>query len=687
MADYRNRPPIPALPSLSSLKQQSGGVGEAEGQNTILLRRLLANPTVHKSAHFDCGWMCAVTLCTALGLAYVAVADTASNHGNGYTEALAFFWLGMFLIFVPISVRALMQQSTRQERLTLVILLGVALYVVKFLSSPDSFTFIDEYIHLRNTQDVLRTQHLFQFNPLLPTAAYYPGLAAVTAGLVNLTGLSPFASGLIIIGAARILISACFFLVAERVTGSGTAAAGASLVYAANPMFLFWSASFSYENLALPLAAFVVWWLGRTRRETHHLAQIVTAIAIVAVTVTHHVAAFALTALLGAWWFAEHLDQRSRAKPRGVGIMTLVAGSTTLVWLLFVARPAASYLFAGNIFPALQQMGSLLLGNAAPRRLYSGGYAPPAWYVFAGFAAVSLLLLALPSALFRAWNIFFRSRGRVHNKPRWGRPPMVVAIEVAIAFPLTLVPRLTSGGGAISARSSEYVFTGLACVLGLLVEEATRSRRGGLMRQVVRTALAGGRRSLVAAAVVTTIFIGEITIGTAFNQLLPESSHPQGYPWTVQPDVVSASKWARGHLGINQRFAASITDSLALGSYGEQDTVVESSVWPIFVPQTMNKTVVRTIRAARVRYLFVDWRMTKGVPTNPGDFYFSPYEPSSGEYRHPFPAAALRKFDSTTCAHLVYDSGPIQIFDVSRIEDGSCVPRPASGARVKQASP
>jgi hypothetical protein len=75
---------------------------------------------------------------------------------------------------------------------------------------------------------------------LLPTAAYYTGLAAIRAGLGDLTGLSPFASGVVIIGVARVLTSACFFLVAERVTGSGRAAAGASLVYAANPMFLFW---------------------------------------------------------------------------------------------------------------------------------------------------------------------------------------------------------------------------------------------------------------------------------------------------------------------------------------------------------------------------------------------------------------------------------------------------------------
>ncbi len=85
-----------------------------------------------------------------------------------------------------------------------------------------------------------------------------------------------------------------------------------------------------------------------------------------------------------------------------------------------------------------------------------------------------------------------------------------------------------------------------------------------------------------------------------------------------------------------------------------------------------------------MRYLFVDWRMTKGVPATPG-YYFSPQEPGAGQYRQRFPAAALQKFTSTACSHLVYDSGPIQIFDVSRIENGSCVPVPTSTIRDNEA--
>ena len=212
--------------------------------------------------------MSVVLRCAALGnavvigLAFVAVADVGSRRGHSPTSV--FFWAGLLLIFVPIAFAVLRKHAQRRERLALVVVLGVALYLVKFFAYPDLFVFVDEMIHLRGTENILLTGHLFALNPLLTTAAYYPGLAAATAGLVDLTGLSTFAAGVLVIAAARALLSACFFLVAEKVMGSSRGAAAASLIYAANPLFLFWSSSFAYENLALPLAAFVVWWR-RTR--------------------------------------------------------------------------------------------------------------------------------------------------------------------------------------------------------------------------------------------------------------------------------------------------------------------------------------------------------------------------------------------------------------------------------------
>ena len=326
--------PRPAVASSCGLTRAPADPGTPHGPIVAVMTQTstriptapLAASVEPSDGHHDRRWITLVVASTLLGLFLIAVADAGTRHGYWYTPTSALFWLGLVLIFVPTAFRALHKHTDPRERLTLIILLGVALYLVKVVGSPQAFSFSDEYIHLRGTQDILRTHHLFAFNPLLPSAAYYPGLAAVTAALVHLTGLSPFVSGVLLIGAARILFSASFFLVAKTVTGSARAAAAASLIYAANPMFLFWSASFSYENLALPLAAFALWWLARTRNGAGP-AQTVTVLLIVAVTVTHHVAAFALTALLAAWWLAERLTQRPTPARRTVGLMTLVAAT------------------------------------------------------------------------------------------------------------------------------------------------------------------------------------------------------------------------------------------------------------------------------------------------------------------------------------------------------------------------
>ena len=614
----------------------------------------------HRHRRFDVPWMSFVLLCTVLGLASIEFADVASRRGYGNVNASVLFWFGLVLIFAPITGRALMRDTQRRERLTLVLLLGAALYGVKVLGSPNAFTYIDEYIHVRSTQDILRTHHLFASNPLLPTASYYPGLGTLTASLADLSGLSVFTSGLIIIGVARVLISACVFLVAERVTGSSRSAAGASVIYAANPMFLFWSASFSYENLALPLAAFTIWWVGRTRQATLRPALIGAVIAIAAVSVTHHVVSFALAALLTAWWLAERLARNPHPARRSVGLLALVAMAASLSWFFLVAKPAHAYLI-GDVSVALRQTGSLILGHTAPRQLYAnGGSSAPTWQTWAGFAAVGIILLALPPALYRAWK-------------RRDHVSIAIAIIVAVCFPLTLVPRLAPDAVAISARSWEYVFIGLGCVLGLLAKDASWPRHRREKQWTKLRALVGWRRTAVATALVTLVFVGDVTIGTASSQLLPESSHPQGYPWSVQPDVIDASTWARDHLGINQRFAANAIDSLALATYGEQDTVSEKSIWPIFFSQTMGSTVVDTIRSQQVRYLLVDSRMTKGFPPT-GGYYFSSLEPGAAQFKSVFPATDLKKFNSAPCTRVIYSSGPLQILDVSRIADGSCTP-------------
>lgn len=619
-----------------------------------------------RSARFAYRWIASIVLCSAAGLGVLAVANDASRREIISVPTYQMFWLGLLLIFVPIAVRALANDVNPRERMTLIVFLGLALYLVKVLESPYSFTFVDEYVHERNTHAILGMRHLFTWNPLLNTAAYYPGLGALTAGVVELTGLSVFATGLLIIGISRVLECAFFYLIFKSVTHSGRGAAAASLIYIANPMFLFWSSTFTYENLALPLGAFVVWWIGKTRDRGGLTSMVVAVVGIIAVTVTHHMVAFALAGLLVAWWLAEHVGCRAtKAARRQVGMLAMVACCATFTWFFVVARPAATYLLNDNLLEGLQDTISVFRGHTAPRKLYAlTGFTPPAWEPIAGFAAVFVLLAALPAGLLRV---------------RWScrRTPAAVATALAIGYPLSLVPRLAPHGVSLSGRASEYVYTGLGCVIGLLFTAA--ASRWYAWRESAPGERDGRRHkwrysfipTSLAALLATVVFVGNVTVGNRFYERLPEAANPHGYERTLQPDVVAASTWALHHLGSNQMFGANNIDSWAVATYGEQDLADARWLSQIFFAETVNSDVVKNIKKIKLRYLLVNWRMTRAVQQIP-DYYVHPWEPEANHHSHVFPTQALEKFSSSPCIRLIYDAGPIQIYDVSQIESGSC---------------
>jgi hypothetical protein len=641
-------------------------------------------------------WLPQVTLCAALGLLSIAIADAGSLQGNSVVAPL--FWLGLLLIFVPIALRILSQNVSRTERFTSVVFLGATLYIVKILQSPTTFAFFDEFIHWRTTEDILQTHHLFTYNPLLPTAAVYPGLATLTAGIVDITGLSPFIAGLLILGVVRILLCASLFLIAERVTGSSRGAAWASLIYMSNPLFLFWASYFSYENLALPMAMFVLWWLNRVRNEPGRAPLILTVVAIAAVAVTHHVVGFALTVALAAWWVAERTQRGSSVKNSRVGLMALVSGIMAIVWILSVARVAVTYLWVTNIYPAFTQAISIALGRLPLRNLYtSGGYLAPLWERVVGLSSVLVLLVATALGVLLVW---------LHHR---SQPALLVAAAVAATYPVILLLRFVPSGEALSGRSSEYQYTALACVIAVLMTRSAWTPGIGrrlatairLRTETDRSAQTSGTRTgqqangpatsavtvrfvaisrgrvQVAVALATLVFIGGVTVGLPSNQVLPESPRAVGYPWTVPKDVVLASVWVRHHLPRDQRFAADYLDAEALATYGLEDPVSENAAWPIFFARTMDATVVHSIRSAKVHYLLWDDKLTRGLPPTPR-YYFSIDEPGAGSRTHLLPAEYLAKFASAACVDRIYDSAGVQIYNVSAIANGSCNPTPAS---------
>jgi hypothetical protein len=587
-----------------------------------------------------------LALAASAGVVLAAIAAVGSRQGHDWARTA--FWAAVVLIAAPIAVRACGSRASRAERIGLVAVFTVALYLVKVVYDPTTFSFSDEYIHWRSTLDLLTTGHAFTYNPLLPVAGQYPGLPALTAMLMQITGVPVPTAGLVVIGIARFVLMLSLFLMFESLSDSSRAASIACLVYATNPNFLYWDAQFSYESLALGLAFLALFLVHRRSIASGGRAvSLLAAAAIVAVVITHHLSSYALAAALMLWSaFALALRRHRRDAgiyaPVGLALTAIVAA---ILWAALKAPLTWSYV-TGIFSQAGHGVIEVLTGTGGTRKLFatSAGTLSPLWERVLSYGAAAVLLVAL------AWAIrpaFLRYRTV---------PLGAVLLLLAVLYPVVLPLRLVSAAQETSNRSSEYVFAGLGLVIST-----------GVVLMLARRA--GRRATLLTATLTALVFLGGVAVSWQYSEQLPVRASYRGVPDTVGFEASSAADWTRAALGTGNRFASDEIDTLALASYGRQRTLWldtdGASAWQIFLPASVTGQVVSAIRRSRVRYVLVQRRLSRGIPS--GGVYYDKNEPGSANRRSPLPLLTVRKFDFASGVNRVFDNGDIQVYDVHRI--------------------
>jgi hypothetical protein len=575
----------------------------------------------------------------------MALAGELARAGHA-SSAEAAFWLGLLAIAGPTAGGLASAGASRGQRITLIAGLGIAAYLTKVMIWPVEFTFHDEFTHWRTAADIIATHHLFSPNPLEPTSSIYPGMEIMTAAVAQLTGLSVFVSGLILVGVARLVLMLALYLVFERVSGSPRAAGLASMLYAGNPNFLFFDAQFGYESIAIPLGVFLVYLVLRTR-VTNWRAALSGAAALVLVAgslaMTHHLTSWLFGgALVGALVINLAVRQRHRLPLRGLLVAAIVAAATVGLWFAYVGVGAVTY-----VGPVLTvgsgKLVQLIVGQAVTRTLFtSAGEVNPLWEQVLAFADVVVLLLPLPSALYLIW--------RRHRDS----PNLILLALIAMVYPASLVLRLTSSTVETSARLSEFLFIGLAPVLALLAVRlltdapSTRSRR---------------LRQWGCGAALVIVMGGGAIIAWARWSRLPGPYLVAADARSIEPQGVGAATWARAHLGTHNSIATDRTNALEMGSpLGDQDPVnLGPPVNDLILSTTLTRPDLQTISRAHLRYLVIDNRLSRSLPLT--GTYVDPPDWTSTQ---PVSPLAAQKFATASEFSRVFDSGNIAIYSVSR---------------------
>jgi hypothetical protein len=579
---------------------------------------------------------------TGAGLFLIGLAADQSRRDTGL--ALPLFWMGILLIVGPSIWRLLAREPSRNERITVTVVVGVALYAVKVMGNPFALALPDEFTHLRTLQDILSTGHLFAANPLLGISPVYPGMEAATAVAAVTSGLGSFPLAILLIGLARVVTMLALFLVASTVTGSGRVAGIASVVYAANASFLPFNVAYSYESLALPLSLFVLWAMLRWHR--HHgrsgLHAGIALAGIAAITVTHHLTSFVLIALLTTWAVVAVVRKGDSAPRWPIVVAAVWAIVANAAWLLSVGGLALTYLDT-IVSGGLDELLAVLTGTSAPRRLFlpHGGISAPLPEIIVAYTGVLLLLLALPFMLHYA------------TRDRRPRSFVIVLCLAAMLYPASLALRFTNAGSETSQRASEFLFVALGLLGGDWLAGSHSSRWRLQSRRLIALCL-------------LTVFCSGVVVGDPPLGRLPGPYHVAAEQRSIEPQGVAAATWALSALGPNNRLIADRTNAKLLGSIGAQDPVTSANehfgTAYVMFSSRIGPDELDLLRRAKIRYVVVDFRLARDPPLY--KYYFESAEPDAGNHTTPMPLESLLKFDTVPGIARIFDSGDIVIYDV-----------------------
>jgi hypothetical protein len=587
---------------------------------------------------------------------------------------------------LPFALRLFGARASREERIWLVVLLGLALYWIKILYAPSAFTLFDEFHHWATLNDILASDRLFTHNNILPASPFYPGLEIVTQPLVR-AGLSVWEAGVLVIGVARLLTVLSLYLFVERVAGSARVAGVATLVYMANPSFLFFDAQYAYESLALALALFTITCVLMREHNSRGGAVPLTVaflLGLAAVIVTHHITAMLVTGFLIVWAIVSVLPRaipatqrllgrgRSRspdpeneadddALPQtrfdpdrltspGLAGPALIALIGTFAWMLYVASVTVGYL-APALGGAVDQVLSLIAGEEAGRELFraASGTTSPAFEQVTAFAAVAVLLASMALGGLLLW------RNLRHS------PAALTLGLVALAYPLTLAGRFTAIGAELSARSAAFVFVGLSFVVALaLVALFDRERNH-------RTA----RRTVVVATMV--VMVGGAILSFPYWARLPGSYLVSADPRSITPVGIDTATWMLDHLGSDNRILTDRDNRILTKAYGLQHPMSavgdQIDTKAAYFATVIDPDVIDLLQSGHVHYVLSDDRLPTSLPYT--GVYVERGEIAAGAWAAPMPAAALDKWNADSQVDRVYDAGPLKLYDVSRLNDAA----------------
>jgi hypothetical protein len=606
---------------------------------------------------------CEVAGIAALVTSYGIAQTTLSNSAE-----FIWFWLGMFLVELPLVGLISRRRTSNSARTALLVLFGMVTYAPKLLRDPTSPAYHDEFAHWRETYDILATGKLFGPSPIIPIISRYPGLHSATAALVHATGLTIWQAATVLLILFHLTLVLGIAALAEAVGFNSRTSALAAIIYSLNSSFLYFDTQFGYESMAIAVMVWTLVAFVRAIRAGPRQGRAawctLTIMLSVGTVVTHHLSAFALILIMALVSIALSTPWLARKEgwARTAGTAWLLTGGTALLagaWVYFVAPTTLSYLspYLGQGLSELMQVAS---GTGSGRQLFGASLSP--WWEQKSAYLVVVLALCLAAAG------LFLIRGRIRSgRLRPGRPRsllVAVALWGLIYFPSTVF--ILSAAGAEGARRSwAFNWIGLSIFVSPVVVRLINwsGRRAHLLLRIV------SRAGLMAALAIA--LVGGVAAGLDASYRFPGPFLYGSDARSVTPELLGTSEWFLNRLGPGHNIVTDRYTGLIFASFGLQDAAAPSQGFPVYdlyltkPGDPIDPSLLAELSSSDYTYLIVDARMAYEVPQI--GVYFEPDEPSQFVLPDgkPIFLGRLNKFNSISWLVKIFQSDDYSIYRIN----------------------
>ncbi len=568
----------------------------------------------------------------------------AGYAGGRYHEAWApfAFWLGWGGSVLVLAAAITSPALSARTRVLIVVLQALQQSIVRWMYSPLRFTFPDELQHWRTAVDILNFDHLFHTNPILPISPVFPGLELITTAFVSVSHVGLFPAGLVIAATSHVALSAALFYLFRRVTDDERLAGVAAFAFALTPLHPGFDTMFIYEAPALLFGA-VVLELAVDRRRLRPGELVVAVASLAALVVTHHLTAAFVIGSLGVVGLLLALLRVELPAKRTLGLF-VVGLIMASAWTATEARPVIGYLGG----PLETSVSGLLHFGAK-----SGTVALPATTkpTIGSFLTIVAALVTAALAALGVWHVL--RRWRTNDPPATARVFLLCAISY---FAVLGVRQFAADGAELAGRLATFVafFTSVSAAVVLLAGFARRPQWGRFVRPV-------------AVVVLFVMFLGGATAGwPAPWERLPGHFHVAAFESGIDRQNVLAARWFGRNVGHGRRIACDVSDCTLLGAYAGATPVQDAP--DIYYAPTMTAAVRAYIHKRAISYVMVDDRMSTEKPIT--GHYFLVGESDADIRSGRIPLTSLNKFRYAPGVKLIYDSGPIQIYDLRSLPYG-----------------